>query len=370
METLELKGGVLQELFMGQDGARLYQAGLPGFPRNFPRDSIISGILMRDAELLRDQLIFCAKRQGKERNPLNGEERGKIFHEYPGFKIRELSTEYNACDTTALYLFGHEVYQRLTQDKSLAEDQEENLREAVNYILSHLNEEGGFIEDPRFAGAQRFALKVTYWKDSELLGRENGEAHYPVVYSVAHAQNLRGLRSAKFLLGENSLEEKIGKMKDYFVNHLIDPQTHEIYLARDSVGPIKAVSSDSLHILFYLENGDVPSQTLERIAKDSRLIETDFGFRTMAAAEAEEVGDVYHTKTIWPFEQALIHIGARRFGLDGASEIAYRVMQHLDSDNEIFVIRDGVVEKGGNDPQLWTYAAKEYFGNLDGGANE
>lgn len=58
---------------------------------------------------------------------------------------------------------------------------------------------------------------MTYWKDSELkngvLGSENRELNYPVVYTLAHIQNMCGLRSAAKILNSKKLEKAAEKMK-------------------------------------------------------------------------------------------------------------------------------------------------------------
>ena len=104
-------------------GITLYNAGLPNYPYNFTRDSILSGILMKDPVMLREQLIFSSLLQGDAKNPYTGEEPGKIFHQMPGMRQSNLSTEYNACDTTALFLYGHEIYLDLTNDYYFIERQ-------------------------------------------------------------------------------------------------------------------------------------------------------------------------------------------------------------------------------------------------------
>ena len=90
----------MEKLKIERDGIELFNAGFPNFPRNFTRDSIISGLIMRDAKMLRNQLLYSSKMQGKKNNSKTGEEKGKIFHESPGYIINQLSTEFNACDTT------------------------------------------------------------------------------------------------------------------------------------------------------------------------------------------------------------------------------------------------------------------------------
>ncbi|RLJ06125.1 MAG: hypothetical protein DRP18_01620 [Candidatus Aenigmatarchaeota archaeon] len=343
-------------------GFTLYKAGLPQFPRNFSRDSIISGILMQNPKMLSDQLSFCAKLQGRGKNPSTGEEPGKIFHEYPGVEINGYSTLFNACDTTAMFLIAHEVYQTLTGDKTLAKKQEKHIeRAAIEYILPHIKDDL-FIEDPGFSGAEEFGLSVTYWKDSEITGRENGKPKHPVVYTLAHVQNAKGLRSAAKLLGSRSLKEKAEKMIER-LKELYDEENGGFYIGIDSEGRIKAKSSDSLHVLFYLEKEEVSKEMLEGIVESSVSLETSAGYRTLDAKAAKQVKDKYHAGTVWPFEQAIINSAARKHGLKRLEEISSRVMKYLDTDPELFVIEENRVKKGGCDPQLWTIGAKEYFRN-------
>ena len=350
-------------------GHTVYNAGLPYFPRNFSRDSLISGIMASDKDLLRNQLCFCAVRQAATKNPYSGAEPGKIHHEST-VEIRGLSTEFNACDTTALFLIGHEAYRSLSNDNSLADAQRANIELAAQYILSHL-EEDLFMETPELCGAKMFALKVTYWKDSMILGREQGEPNYPVVYPLALIMNMRGIRSAAKLLNRKDLWEIVDRMV-YALQKLYDHELGTFYIAIDRRGPISGVSSDSLHALFYLSPGDISIDQLNQIVDASIVLETPLGYRTLdpelTSSMKDDTGKMsnisaYHTSTVWPFEQAMIYAGARRFELKRPMEVSSRIMSWIfDSDPEIFILNeDGTVRKGGCDPQLWTIAAKEYF---------
>ena len=354
----------MKRLKIEHSGLELYIAGLPYFPRNFTRDSIISAILMQNPEMLKQQLLFCAERQGKKKNPYSGEEPGKIFHEYPPVKKRKLSTEYNACDTTALFLIGHEIYQRLIGNKKFKEIYRKNISQAVNYIKTHLRKHA-FIEDPKFCGNNKFALKVTYWKDSELYGRKNGEPVYPVVYSLAHIQNMRALRSAAKLLGSNELKMCAEEMAET-LQKLYDNELRTFYIAVDSQGLIGGISSDSLHALFYLNQDDLLKEKLEQIVLTSEILETPMGYGTLNPQLIDNTKDQYHS-TIWPFEQALINIGAKKFNLSHVAEVSSRVTKYLNTDPETFEINGGRIEGRGCDPQLWTIATRDYFKNNQDG---
>ncbi|MEA3230085.1 MAG: hypothetical protein U9P44_04165 [archaeon] len=346
----------MQELEIEYDGFNLYNAG-SGYSQNFSRDSILSAILAEDSDMLRNQLSFCAVKQGLDKNPYSGEEPGKIFHEFPEVNINGLSTGFAACDTTALYLIGHEVYQKSEGDKSLAEEHKESIERAVGYIISHLDN-NLFTESPEFCGAGKFALKVTYWKDSGILDRENEEPMYPIVYTLAHVQNMCGLRCAARILGSGSLKKTAAKMSKA-LQKLYDKESELFYIAIDKQGPVRGINSDFLNALFYLEPGDLPEEQLEGIVKSSAVLETSIGYRTLDSALSSLVVDEYHgSKTVWPVEQAIIYSAARRFGLDHVQEVTSRIVPLLDTDPEFFVLEGDGITKGGCDPQLWTWAAR------------
>jgi len=348
----------MERLKKDYEGFELYNAGLPNFKRNFTRDSIISAILMKDSGMLKNQLCFCALKQGKKKDSFTGEEPGKIFHEYPGFEIRRLSTQFNACDTTALFLIGHEFYQKCTNNKELAEKQKENIKLAVEYILSHLKD-GLFYDCPKFSNAEKFAVKVTYWKDAWLVGRENNEPAYPVIYTLAHIQNMNALRAAANLLELdylNDVAEKMSKALKELYNFRLD----SFYIAIDEKGPIEGINSDILHALFYLEISDISDEQLVNILDSSKVLETPVGYRVLEPRlDSEEKG--HYSNQVCPFEQAIIYIGAKKFGIKKLQEVSLRVMDVLDSDPEILVISEDKIKKAGPDPQLWTIAAKKYF---------
>ncbi|RLI99211.1 MAG: hypothetical protein DRP06_03960 [Candidatus Aenigmatarchaeota archaeon] len=359
-------------------GFTLYNAGLPDFPRNFTRDSIISSILSRNSKMLENQLNFCTYEQGANKNPKNGEEPGKIIHEYPAVDLNRVSTKFSACDTTALFLVGHKFYIDLTGDKSLADCQQKSMENAIKYILSHLNQDNLFMEDPKFCDGKKFATKTTYWKDSEIIDRKNGEPSYPICYLLAHVQNMCGMRCAAKIL--NSKYFRVAEKMKKGVEKLFNRESDNFYIAIDKKGPIEAVSSDFLHMLFYLEPGDLKNKQLEEIIESSKKIETVLGYRTLEPELLRKTKSEYHTKTVWPFEQAIINSGAMKHrlwaercgfmslakSLRRVEEISSRVASKLDTDPEIFILGNPGIEKGGCDPQLWTIAAKKYFNKFKG----
>jgi len=341
-------------------GYKVYNAGVPNFPRNFTRDSMIAGLLSDNVEVLLGQLRFSSEMQGRTADPFTGEEPGKIHHEYPGVKLHGYSTLYDACDTTALYLIGMEAYLVLTGDTAFIKEHLGNIERSVEYIIAHISN-GLFWEDPAFCNADRFALKVTYWKDSQL-PHEKAEPVYPIVYTLAHFQNARALRSAARLLNRSDLLSIEKKMIKASLDTLWGGEN--FLVAVDKGGPIASISSDSLHALAYLDSSDSSlKEVAARIEASTMLLETRCGYRSTSLSATAQMKDQYHSgTTVWVFEQALINHGGKKFDLSRVQEVSKRVRPHLDTDPEILGIDScGKVSKIGCDPQLWTIAAKEYF---------
>jgi len=355
-----------ENLAYTKDGLTLYYAGLPGFAKNFSRDNFISAIIMQDSAMLKDQLIFSEQNQGKKKDPYTGEEPGKIHHELPGEPMRNRLTTYNACDTTALYLLGHEIYERLTGDSSVQETCRESIQEATAYILRHLID-GVFYEDPSHADADEFSLVVTYWKDSSLIGRTDGQPSYPVAYLLAHVQNMRGLISAHYLTKNDELKAVIDAMREKIISFFYNHDAQAFRILRDQQGDIYQINSDLLQMLFYLDTDIFDQNQREIITAVAKLLETPIGYRTCYLESLPQGADPYHLMTIWPFESALIAIGAKKFGFSEIEHVAEKVIKHITTDPEILELKDGQYIRGTNDPQLWTIAAKEYFNSHKNG---
>jgi len=109
--------------------------------------------------------------------------------------LQEYRTTYNAIDTTPLYLIGAHRYYRLTQDRAWLQQHSDSLSRAFQYIIRHTSLEDNYFETPRFCGAPKFALAVTYWKDSPWVGRPDGIPVWPVTYTLVQAQALAAVRS-------------------------------------------------------------------------------------------------------------------------------------------------------------------------------
>lgn len=369
-------------LSISREGLTLYKAGIDGpagYLENFPRDTLESGMAADDPDMIRDQIIYVHLSQAKEHNPLTGAEPFKPHHQRPGVILENgLSTEYNASDVGALYLMAHSYYRNRTGDRSLIERFQGGIRGVVEvYIPSHINPETyQFVEDPRFCGARDFALKRTDWKDSMTPGRENGKVIYPVVYPNIQAIYMRGLRDADLVLNTREFTSETIKMRKG-LQSLYDTEAGSFYIAIDKFGPVPGINSDSLNIMAYLDLEDLELAQWEAIIKASTVLETVAGYQNIDPEIAKTMEDDYHAR-VWPKENVFIHKGATRLqqrareeclpvlveALEGVRRVSSRVYHYLDTYPETLKVEGGKVRKLGCDPQLWTYASKQYFGRF------
>jgi glycogen debranching enzyme len=340
----------------GEADPRLYQAADPGYAANFSRDSFTYALLAEDLSALRAQVEFSARHQGRRRDSQTGEEPGKIHHELPGVQMRGLWTTYNACDTTALFIIAlnHLAYRG---ERGIVRRYRQPLERALEYLHEHLRDEV-FYEDPERCGAERFALKVTYWKDSELNAPGGArEPVYPVAYGLPHFQCKTALRAAARLTRSSELRARADAMVqrgfetfwrgDHFIVALLGDGT-----------VVDPPSSDSLHALLFLRRSEMSASDAQAVVDYSDQLETSFGYLP-GLAQAKD-GDDYHTRWVWVHEQALLHAAARRHGLEHAESVAERILPAV-AGGFPELIDPATGNPGGNPTQLWSIGAHVYF---------
>jgi glycogen debranching enzyme len=334
----------------------VYQAADPGYTSNFSRDSFTYGLLAEDLEALRAQVEFSRRHQGRRADPETGEEPGKIHHEWPGVRLRGLWTTYNACDTTALFVLALAHLAR-RGERDIVRRCRKPLESALECLLAHLYDDV-FYEDVKQSGAERFALKVTYWKDSELnVDGVDREPVYPIAYSLVHFMAKTAIRAAARLTRSDELRERAAAMTWRGFETFWRGDHFAVAVQGDGT-TIDTPSSDSLHTLLYLRRDEIAPADAERIVAYSRQLETPRGY--LAALPRRADADEYHTRWVWVHEQALLHAAARRHGLAHAEAVCERIVPTLDSGfPELIDPTSGA--PAGNPMQLWSIGAHVYF---------
>lgn len=343
----------------GDADPQLYQAADPGYTANFSRDSLTYALLAEDLRALRAQVEFSARHQGRRSDPETGEEPGKIHHELPGVEMRGLRTTYNACDTTALFVIGlnHLAHRG---ERGIARRHREHLDRALEYIHEHLVGDV-FYEDTKQCGAERFALKVTYWKDSELNVRgKRREPTYPIAYALPHFQCKTALRAAARLTRSRELRARADAMTQRGFETFWRGDHFAVAVQPDGT-VIDPPSSDSLHSLLYLRRVEISAGDAEAVVEYSKQLATRAGY--LPGIARADGGDEYHTRWVWVHEQALLHAAARRHGLAQAERIARRILPAL-SRGFPELIDPATGKPGGNPTQLWSIGAQVYFNHV------
>ena len=347
-----------------------YEAANPGYKRFFTRDSLLTMMIIGDPIRLAGQVDFAVHRLGQIANPPTGEQPGLPPHEWPapGELIKPFRegryTTYNACDTGAELLRGIatliEVGYPDARDKYAAA-----IKAVTGYIRSHVNSQGLFIEDPAFAGVRgshghdrHFALRRTDWKDSELNRATEREPNYPIVYSLAHFQNADALQRIGRAIGNERLARFGRYMTEVGFQYLWN-QDHFV-TAIDKSGVIDSPASDSLEALAYINPSQLPIGYAKKIEDYMKSLETDAGYR--AGIPVADDLDMYHMQ-IWTHSQAIMHVGARRYGLGHAEAVTQRITQFIDRNTGDYpeLVNASTYDLNGNLQQLWAMAADAYF---------
>lgn len=365
-KTLEAGSEVIEELrekhrIDGQD-LTLYNAGLQDGETRFglfARDLFLSAFMLGDSGFLSDVVKFACLTQGEKRDPRTGEELGKVIHEYEHVTLRGRETRYNASDTTQFTLIG--LAKLLDNgNRWFVTECSDSIRGALSYLFNHI-EEGIFWEDPSHCGAERYALRSTYWKDDRLPGREH--PHYPVAYSLVQAQTVAALREGAKLAGvikcgysQDQLLDMADKLVVSFLSTLWTKENDFPAIAKDDQGLIPGISSDGIHALAYLEPEDLPKRKLESIMENAESLLTPYGFRTYGPNQPDYSPHSYHLGSVWPFEQYFIARAGRKFDRNWLIDIAGKSLEALDGYGfyELFGWEEGKLRPLGCDRQLWS----------------
>ncbi len=368
---------------MSGESLSLYHAGKQGGSLRFGlfgRDLLTVALMIKDKDYSEAVLRFVCATIGDEYDPHTGEEPGRAIHEHSEVMMRGLSTKYNAVEVSMLLLIVATEYRQLTDSAELLLELRKPLISAMDYVTNHIVD-GFVIEDPARCGADHYAIPATYWKDSGLPQRN--DPAFPVTYTLVQAQAIGALRAAAELSTPLCIEDKIEEFQNQ-VDALLTRLTTDLWdeernfpvIAIDEDGGVCGVSSDGLHMLAYLRNGDIPSSKLEGISVGARQLLTPYGYRTYAPGEVGYNPHAYHLGAIWPHEHFFVAQGAMLHNLPDIMEESARPIQAIETlgfvelyywDKDNGLGGPGVIPGEGCDLQLWSAALPQALVRL---ANE
>lgn len=333
----------LQTLLMEFPEGWVPAAGLPRFGVPFGRDSIITAIetLMWNPRMAHDTLRFLAVRQGKENNPWNYEQPGKIMHEMHTGELARLKEVpfglfYGSVDATPLFLVLAGEYIRWTSDLDLYHELEENLEAAWEWIDKYGQIDGsGYIQyqahtPPKLSSA---ALTVGLfnqgWKDNALAVMYSSGTmvtDHPIALAEVQGYYFRALHVWAGLLqtmpgGDEKMRQrgrefaqKAAELKERFNRDfwMEDKQFYAMALDGHHRHVDSITSNPGQCLWSRIIDDEHAQQTADVLLSDPMF--TSWGIRTMASTELAYNPFSYHDGSIWPFDNAIIAAGLKKYG--------------------------------------------------------
>jgi len=325
-------------------GKSLPAAGLPWFMTMFGRDSIFTSLetLPFTPELAATTLRVLGDWQGSRRDDFRDEDPGRILHEMrygemAAFEERPHSPYYGSVDATPLYVILLDEYERWTGDRKLVRDLEYEARAALDWIDTYADLMGnGYISYKR--RNEQTGIENQSWKDSwNSISYSDGRLpDFPratcELQGYAYDAKLRGARLARLVWNDAAyaerLEREAADLKRRFNRDFWIADRGYFAIALDADGSqVDSLASNNGLLLW---SGIVDASKAKSVVDHlmGPRLYSGWGVRTLAEGEARYNPIGYHLGTVWPFDNAFIAWGLRRYGYkEEAARIASDILE-------------------------------------------
>jgi glycogen debranching enzyme len=316
-------------------------AGLPRFAVPFGRDCLITGLqtLAWNPHFARDILTFLASRQGKEENPWNYEQPGKIMHEMHTGELARLKEVpfglfYGSVDSTPLFLMLGAEYLQWTGDLDLYRQLKPNFDAAWDWIDRYGDIDGsGYVQYQAHTPPKASSAALTVglfnqgWKDSSVsVAYADGTVttNHPIALAEAQAYLYRALNLWGKLfrvmpdedgaIQSRQLLDRAARLKRRFNQEFWMPEKGYFAMALDGDHrQVDSITSNPGHCLWTrLIEEEYADDVAAVLVSDPML--SAWGIRTMANTEKAYNPFSYHNGSVWPFENAIIAAGLKKYG--------------------------------------------------------
>ena len=305
-------------------------AGLPWSATLTGRDPILTSLqaLPFAPELAVNTLRILAIDQGAVLDDFRDEEPGKIlrelrYGELVAFEERPQAPYFGAADTTPLYVILLDEYERWSGNAAVVRELEEEARAALHWIDEYGDIMGdGYVWYQR--RNERTGLENQCWKDSwdAISFRDGRLPGLPratcELQGYAYDAKIRGARLARQFWNDpayaDQLEREAAELKQRFNRDFWIEDGEYYALALDGDGrQVDALSSNIGHLLW---SGIVEESRAAKIAEHllGPHLFSGWGVRTLAQGQGRYNPLGYHVGTVWPFDNAFIAWGLRRYG--------------------------------------------------------
>ncbi len=307
--------------------------GMPWFVSPFGRDSILAALqtLAFDPRPAEGVARLFAVYQGKRHDPETGEQPGKIHHELRLGAMAHLDEvphrpSYTSVDSTPLYLILIGQHARWTGSLGLFRE----LRPAIDAALAWMDGDGdsdrdGYLD---YTGDTPEGPINQGWKDSSfgIPRKDGGVPKSPIalcevqgyVY-LAKTLIAEALRANGDGTAADRLEAQAKKLREGFNRDFWMEDEGCYALALESGGrQVTVVTSNAGQALWSgIAEADKAARTADRLMAPD--MNCGWGIRTLSEGAAAYNPLNYHLGCVWPFDNALIVGGLRRYGLDEAA---------------------------------------------------
>jgi glycogen debranching enzyme len=336
--------GALRFSPLSADQATLPAAGLPWFMTMFGRDSILTSIqaLPYTQELAATTLRELGLRQGTHVDDFRDEDPGRILHEMrygelTAFEERPHSPYYGSADATPLYVVLLDEYERWTGDTKLVRELEYEARAALRWIDDYADLQGnGYVSYRR--RNDETGLENQCWKDSpDSISYKDGTLPgFPratcELQGYAYDAKRRGARLAREIWCDpelaDQLERSAADLKRRFNRDFWIEDGQYFAIALDADGrKVDSLASNIGHLLWSGIVDKSKAKPVVRHLMSDRMF-SGWGVRTLAEGMERYNPIGYHVGTVWPFDNAFIAAGLRRYGFkDEAARIAAAMIE-------------------------------------------
>ncbi len=322
----------VRALWSGEGEGAYIAAGIPWYAALFGRDSLIAALadLWISPAPATCALRLLARMQGRRDDARRDEEPGKILHEN---RVGELARAdmvpfgpyFGTVDATPLWIILLAELYRRVGDLALVRALAPNLDLALAWIDRYGDLDGdGFVE---YRSRAPLGLVNQGWKDSwdGIVHADGSLPEPPIALVEVQAYVYAAKRGAAALfraLGDpgraSALDADAARLREAFDAAFWMPSEGTYCLALDGKKrQVAAVASNAGHALL---SGIVPPERAAKVA--ARLMAEDlfsgWGVRTLSNREVRYSPIGYHIGTVWPHDNALIALGLKRCGLEGA----------------------------------------------------
>lgn len=323
-------------------------AGIPWYSTVFGRDAILTSfmVLWAQPNLARGVLAFLAAHQAHEIDPVREAQPGKIVHEMRGGEMAALNEVpfakyYGTVDATPLFVILAAEYLRVTNDINFIRGIWDAIEEAIRWCDEYGDLDGdGFVE---YSCNGSSGLSNQGWKDSgdAVFHADGSLACSPIALCEVQGYVFCAKQSGAYLagmLGKEHLGTRWGveseQMRERIEGAFWCEELGTYGLALDGEKRLCHVrTSNPGHLLFCgVPSRDRAARVVATLREDD--LYSGWGVRTVSTREPRYNPMSYHNGSVWPHDNAIIALGAARYGYSSlAEQILGAMLQVASVDN-------------------------------------